>query len=117
MAEHFREADRAADAAAERYERASRSLGWRNWVWFLTAQLAFCAVTLGIIWTLIPPLDEIQARRTALAQAKEVADRIPLYWHDCTVDGKITRCFRTDEKAGVLTLDDGSIWRVPWRKQ
>lgn len=117
LADHFREADRAADAAAERYERASRSLGWRRWLWFLTAQVAFCAVTIGIIWTLIPPLDEIQSRRTALAQAKEVADRFPLYWHDCTVDGKTTRCFRTDEKAGVLRLDDGSIWRVPWRKQ
>lgn len=117
LAKHFRQADSAAEKAAERYERACRSLGWRNWVWFLTAQLAFCAVTIGIIWTLIPPLDEIQARRTALAQAKEVADRIPLYWHDCSVDGKITRCFRTDEKAGAFKLDDGSIWRVPWRKQ
>ncbi|OWS75373.1 hypothetical protein CBW22_12090 [Pantoea sp. VS1] len=117
LAEHFREADRAAEKAAERYERASRSLGWRSWLWFLTAQVAFCAVAIGFIMTLVPPLDEIQARRAALAQAKEEAERFPLYWHDCTVDGKKTRCFRTDEKAGVLTLDDGSIWRVPWRKQ
>lgn len=117
LAEHFREADRAAEKASDRYERACRSLGWRNWIWFLTAQVALCAVAIGLIMTLIPPLDEIQARRTALAQAKEVAERLPLYWRDCTVDGKTTRCFRTDEKAGVLTLDDGSIWRVPWRKQ
>lgn len=117
LADHFSEADRAAEKAAERYERACRSLGWRRWLWFLTAQVAFCAVTIGLIMTLIPPLDEIQARRAALAQAKEVADRFPLYWRDCTVDGKTTRCFRTDEKAGVLRLDDGSVWRVPWRKQ
>ena len=29
--------------AVNRYERACRSLGWRTWLWFLTAQ-GFCAV-------------------------------------------------------------------------
>lgn len=114
LAEHFREADRAADRAAERYERACRSLGWRNWLWFLGAQVLLCTVATVLILRLVPSLDEIHARRTVLAQAKEAAERFPLYWQDCTVEGKATRCFRTDETAGVLKLDDGSIWRVPW---
>lgn len=117
LADHFREADRTADRAAERYKRACRSLGWKNWLWFVAAQGALCTVAIVLIVTLIPSLDEIHARRTALAQAKEVAERIPLSWRECTVEGKATRCFRTDEKAGVLRLDDGSIWRVPWSKQ
>lgn len=116
LADHFRKADLAADNAATRYEKASRSLGWRNWLWFLAAQLVLGIVAVVLIVTLIPSLDEIHARRTALAQAKDEADRLPLHWHDCTVEGKARRCFRTDDKAGVLTLDDGSTWRVPWSK-
>ncbi|MHC2598964.1 hypothetical protein ACVLVH_004647 [Kluyvera sp. 1366] len=118
LADHFREADRAADAAADRYERASRSLGWRSWLWFLAAQGVLCTVAIVLILTLVPPLDEIQARRSTLAQLQEQTEGLPLSWTNCTTaDGKDMRCFRTDDKAGNFTSEDGSTWHVPWRKQ
>ncbi|PKH19341.1 hypothetical protein CIG19_20055 [Enterobacterales bacterium CwR94] len=117
LAEHFREADRAAEKAADRYERACRSLSWRNWIWFMAAQGMMCLVAGVLIWKLVPSLDEIHARRTVLAQLQEETEGLTLSWTNCTtVDGKVTRCFRTDDKAGILKLDDGSIWRVPWHK-
>lgn len=117
LAHHFREADRAAHGAAERYERASRSLGWRNWLWFIAAQGILCTVAIVLILTLIPSLDEIHARRTALAQLQEETDALQLSWTNCTTsDGKATRCFRTNDKAGVFRRDDGSTWHIPWRQ-
>ena len=118
LAHHFREANRAADGAANRYERASRSLGWKSWIWFLAAQGMLFATAIVLILTLIPSLDEIHARRTELAEAKEEAERFPMSWTNCTTaDGKAMRCFRTDDRAGVFKGDDGSTWHVPWRKQ
>lgn len=35
---------------------------------------------------------------------------------ESTVNGKVTRCFRTDDKAGNFTSKDGSTWHVPWQK-
>lgn len=117
LADHFREADRAADAAAERYERASRSLDWRRWLWFLTAQGVLCTVAIVLILKLVPSLDEIQARRSTLAQLQEQTEGLPLSWTNCTTaEGKVTRCFRTDDKAGNFTSKDGSTWHVPWKK-
>lgn len=118
LAHHFREADRAADGAAERYERASRSLGWRNWLWFVAAQGMLCTVAILLILTLVPSLDEIHARRTALAQLQEETEDLQLSWTNCTTaDGKASRCFRTNDKAGVFKRDDGSTWHIPWHKQ
>ena len=117
LTDNFREADRAADRAAARYERASRSLGWRNWLWFLAAQGVLCTVAIVLIVTLVPSLDEIHARRATLAQLQEETKGFPLSWTDCPgADGKVYRCFRTDERAGAFTSKDGSTWHVPWRK-
>ncbi|MBK0127425.1 hypothetical protein IAE30_27140 [Pantoea sp. S61] len=118
LAGHFREADRAAEKAAERYERACRSLGWRNWLWFLAAQGMICVTAITLIVRLVPSMDEIQARRSTLAQLQEQTEGLPLSWTNCiTADGKDMRCFRTDDKAGNFTSKDGSTWHVPWRKQ
>ncbi|HAU5565746.1 TPA: hypothetical protein JD264_18290 [Serratia fonticola] len=115
---HFREADRTADRAAERYERACRSLGWRNWLWFLAAQGVLCTVAIVLVVALVPSLDEIHARRAVLAQLQEETEGVPLSWADCPAEGgKTIRCFRTDEKAGAFTAKDGSKWRVPWHRQ
>lgn len=117
LAEHFHKADCAADRAADRYERACKSLSWSNWIWFLAAQSVLCTVAIVFIVTLVPSLDEIQARRTALAQLQEETEGFPLSWTDCpTAGGKAIRCFRTDEKAGAFTAKDGSTWHIPWRK-
>jgi len=116
LADHFREADRAADEATNRYERACRSLGWRSWLWFLAAQGVLCSVVIVLILTLVPSLDEIHERRSTLAQLYKETEGFPLYWRNCNVDGKVTRCFRTDDKAGNFTSENGSTWHVPWQK-
>ncbi|WLO87346.1 hypothetical protein IFU33_22805 (plasmid) [Pantoea agglomerans] len=117
LADHFREADSAAEDAKARYEKACRSLGWRNWLWFLAAQGVLCTVAIVLIATLVPSLDEIHARRAALAQLQEETKGVPLSWTDCfAADGKVYRCFRTDEQKGAYTSKDGSTWHVPWRK-
>ena len=117
LADHFREADSAAEAAKKRYEKACRSLGWRNWIWFLAAQLVLCTVAIVLIVTLVPSLDKIHARSAALAQLQAETESFPLFWTDCpATDGKVYRCFRTDEKKGAYTSKDGSTWHVPWRK-
>lgn len=116
LAGHFSEADRAAKKAADRYERAWRSLGWRSWIWFLVAQGMMCLVASVLIVTLVPSLDEIHALRTVLEQLQEEAEGYPLQWGNCKVNGKVTRCFRTDNKAGIITPEDGSTWLVPLRK-
>ena len=116
LAEHFSEADRAADGASDRYERACRTVGWRSWLWFLAAQGVLCSVAIVLILTLIPSLDEIHDRRLTLMQLQKETEGFPLYWGNCTVNGKVTRCFRTDDKAGNFTSKDGSTWHVPWQK-
>lgn len=113
LANHFREADRAAEKAADRYERACRSLGWRNWIWFLAAQGGMCLVAAVLIMTLIPSLDEIHARRNTLTQLEVEVEGYPLHWGNCRVDGKVRRCFRTDDKAQNIRAEDGSTWIVP----
>lgn len=116
LAEHFSEADRAADGATYRYERACRSLGWRSWLWFLAAQGVLCSVAIMLIVMLVPSLDEIHERRLTLTQLQKETESFPLYWGNCKVNGKDTRCFRTDDKAGNFTSKDGSTWHVPWQK-
>lgn len=116
LAEHFSEADRAADGASDRYERACRTLGWRSWLWFLAAQGVLCSVAIMLILTLIPSLDEIHERRLTLMQLQKETEGFPLYRGNCTVNGKVTRCFRTDDKAGNFTSKDGSTWHVPRQK-
>lgn len=102
--------------AVNRYERACRSLGWRTWLWFLTAQGVLCSVVIVLILTLVPSLDEIHERRSTLTQLHKETEGFPLYWGNCNVDGKVTRCFRTDDKAGNFTSEDDSTWHVPWQK-
>lgn len=85
LANHFREADRAAEKAADRYDRACRSLGWRNWIWFLAAQGGMCLVAVVLIMTLIPSLDEIYARRNTLTQLQVEVEGYPLHWGNCSL--------------------------------
>ncbi|MCK6847602.1 hypothetical protein L8S25_17115 [Enterobacter cloacae] len=94
----------------------SLKIGWRSWLWFLAAQGVLCSVAIVLILTLIPSLDEIHDRRLTLMQLQKETEGFPLYWGNCTVNGKVTRCFRTDDKAGNFTSKDGSTWHVPWQK-
>lgn len=117
LANHFREADRAAEKAADRYERACQSLGWRNWIWFLAAQGVMCLMAVVLIITLVPSMDEINARRNTLRQLQAEVQGYPLLWGNCRVKGEVRRCFRLDNRAGILKSDDGSNWYLPWREK
>ena len=116
LSEHFHQADRAAEGAAARYERAAKLFSWRNFVFIITGQLVIFLIMAALIITLVPSLDEIRARQAELAQLREESGHFPGSWHACRVGNEVRRCFRTDESAGLAKLSDGSTWRLPWTK-
>lgn len=110
---HFAAADVAARKTREGYKRAAGGLNRRVWAGFIHVQLAIIVTAAFSVYFFAPSLDEIQARRITLAQLQGVTE---VHWGNCNVNGKVTRCLRTDETAGNSTAEDGSSWHVPWHK-
>lgn len=123
LSEKFSDADKAALAAQERYELASKQLGWKMFGFAaLCLLLAFGLMVLAFFIT-VPSYKEIDARRQEVRNLEaNLADLklrgALLQVKTCTLDnGTAAACVRTDEREKeALWGKDGVSYRLIWSK-
>ncbi|MDC9588369.1 hypothetical protein PSI23_03320 [Xenorhabdus sp. XENO-10] len=111
----FKEADKAAEKAANLYQEAEKKLNFRSWFYFVGAQVGFVLLVSVLMMILVPSMDEIQQRRAELTNLDKQLEVGKLRWSIC--GDKKEKCLRMDEReGGAWKSDDGSIWRIPWKE-
>ncbi|WP_321903938.1 hypothetical protein [Paraburkholderia tropica] len=115
----FKDADKAAVQAAERYHSAALHLGWKLFAGLAAIQLLILSVGWLLIRQSFPTQEQIEQRRQEVAELTNTVSQLEkrggrVKWSYCADGDRNRLCFQTDEtpKNGWHS-DDGHPYRVP----